>query len=56
METIYRIHKLGFQIKEIPIIFNDRTSGSSKMSKKVIFEAIYMVPLLRIKKIFGLLQ
>ena len=42
-------------IKEIPIIFNDRARGTSKMSKKVIFEAIYMVPLLKIKKIFKLL-
>ena len=56
VEMNIKSHDLGFSIKEIPIIFNDRTSGSSKMSKKVIFEAIYMVPLLRIKKIFGLLQ
>ena len=42
-------------IKEIPIIFNDRARGTSKMSKKVILEAIYMVPLLRLKKIFKLL-
>lgn len=45
----------GMSIKEIPIIFNDRACGTSKMSKKVIFEAIYMVPLLKIKKIFKLL-
>ena len=37
-------------IKEIPIIFNDRARGTSKMSKKVILEAIYMVPLLKFKK------
>ncbi len=45
----------GFKIKEIPIIFVDRTVGESKMSRKVIIEAIYMVPLLKIKKIFGLI-
>ena len=45
----------GMTIKEIPIIFNDRACGTSKMSKKVIFEAIYMVPLLKFKKIFRLL-
>jgi len=45
----------GFKIKEIPIIFTDRTVGESKMSKKIILEAIYMVPFLKIKKIFGLL-
>ena len=45
----------GFTIKEIPIIFYDRSIGSSKMSNKIIFEAIYMVPLLRIKKTFKLI-
>ncbi len=45
----------GFKIKEIPIIFVDRTVGESKMSRKVIFEAIYMVPFLKIKKIFRLI-
>jgi len=43
------------KIKEIPIIFNDRACGTSKMSKKVIFEAIYMVPLMKLKKIFKIL-
>jgi len=45
-----------FTIKEIPIVFTDRTVGSSKMSKRIIFEAIYMVPLLKIKKIFNLIN
>jgi len=31
METIFRIHKLGFQIKEIPIIFENRARGKSKI-------------------------
>ena len=42
----------NFKIKEIPIIFTDRAHGDSKMSKYVIFEAIYMVPYLFFKKIF----
>jgi len=45
----------GMSIKEVPIIFNDRACGTSKMSKRVIIEAIYMVPLLVVKKIFRLL-
>ena len=45
-----------FNIIEIPIVFTDRTLGESKMSKKIIFEAIYMVPFLRIKKIFNLFK
>tara|TARA_B100002052_G_C15843207_1_gene581187 strand:- start:431 stop:1150 length:720 start_codon:yes stop_codon:yes gene_type:complete len=44
----------NFDIKEQPIIFYDRTSGVSKMSKKIILEAIFRVPLFRIKKIFKL--
>ena len=43
----------NFTIKEIPIIFTDRKIGKSKMSKKVIFEAVYMVPYLMIKKYFN---
>jgi len=45
-----------YTIKEIPIIFYDRSIGTSKMSNRIIFEAIYMVPLLRIKKIFGVIH
>ena len=44
----------GFSLTEVPIIFHDRTVGESKMSKKIIFEAILKVPLFRIKKILGL--
>tara|TARA_B100001094_G_C18190124_1_gene806584 strand:+ start:3078 stop:3818 length:741 start_codon:yes stop_codon:yes gene_type:complete len=43
----------NFKIKEVPIVFTDRTKGESKMSKKVIFEAIYMVPYLFFKKIIN---
>ena len=43
----------GYKIKEIPIIFTDRTVGESKMSNKIVLEAIKVVPLLKIKKILG---
>ena len=46
----------GYSIKEIPIIFSDRSIGKSKMSKKIILEAIYMVPLLRMKKFFRIIK
>ena len=46
----------GFSIKETPIIFCDRTIGQSKMSKKIVFEAMYMVPILKIKKILRLIK
>jgi len=40
METIYRIDKLNFEIKEIPIIFKNRTQGKSKIPKIEIFRTI----------------
>ena len=55
VEMNIKAYAKGFSIKEVPIIFNDRACGTSKMSKKVIFEAIYMVPLLKIRKFFRLL-
>ena len=42
----------GFKIKEIPIIFHDRTVGESKMSKSIILEAVLMVPRLALKRLF----
>ena len=39
----YRLWKKGARIKEIPIIFVDRLEGESKMSKKIVYEAIFMV-------------
>jgi len=46
----------GFKLKEIPIVFTDRTIGESKMSKKIVIEAIKMVPYLKIKKILGMIK
>ena len=40
IEMKYAAYSLGFRLKEIPIIFRDRIEGSSKMSKKIIREAI----------------
>ncbi len=48
--------KKGFNVKEIPIIFVDRVKGKSKMSRKIVREAVTMVWKLRIKGIFGLLK
>ncbi|MCX7697756.1 MAG: polyprenol monophosphomannose synthase [Bacteroidales bacterium] len=47
IEMKYVAHKLGFKIKEIPIIFTDRRYGQSKMSKKIIREAFWGVLKLR---------
>ncbi|RLC45396.1 MAG: polyprenol monophosphomannose synthase [Candidatus Cloacimonadota bacterium] len=43
IEINYKVWKKGFRIKEIPIIFIDRRSGQSKMSKKIIIEAMFVV-------------
>jgi dolichol-phosphate mannosyltransferase len=45
--------KRGFRIKEIPIIFTDRRVGISKMSKKIVWEAIFMVWRLRLMSLVG---
>jgi dolichol-phosphate mannosyltransferase len=48
IETTYRVKRLGFRVVEIPITFSDREVGHSKMSKAVVLEAIWRVPLLRV--------
>lgn len=48
IEMNYRIWKQKGRIKEIPIIFIDRRSGVSKMNKKIVWEAIFMVWKLRL--------
>ena len=53
IEMSMRAWKKGFKIKEIPIIFVDRVAGSSKMSKRIVREAIWMVWLLRLRSAFG---
>ena len=53
IEMHFRAWRLGASIKEEPIIFVDRTIGESKMSKKIMYEAIWMVWRLRIWKTFG---
>ena len=47
IEMSYRVWKRGFRLFEIPIIFVDRTEGVSKMSKKIVREAVWMVWRLR---------
>lgn len=56
IEMNFKAWKKGFKIFEIPIIFMDRIEGSSKMSKKIVREAVWMVWKLRLQSIFGLLK
>jgi dolichol-phosphate mannosyltransferase len=53
IEMSFRAHRRGFRITEIPIIFTDRTEGQSKMSGKIIREAVWMVWRLRLQAIAG---
>ena len=53
IEMNFRAWIKGFKLVEHPIIFIDRTIGQSKMSRKIMFEAIWIVWRLRIWRIFG---
>jgi dolichol-phosphate mannosyltransferase len=47
IEVTYRALLAGFKVSEIPIVFPDRTAGSSKMSTRIALEAMWLVPRLR---------
>jgi dolichol-phosphate mannosyltransferase len=53
IEMSFIAWKKGFRLKEIPIVFTDRMEGQSKMNKRIVREAIWMVWWLRLRSIFG---
>jgi dolichol-phosphate mannosyltransferase len=53
IEMKYRAYAKNFTIKEVPVIFTDRTKGESKMSGSIIKEAIFGVISLRFRKFFN---
>jgi dolichol-phosphate mannosyltransferase len=53
IETTYRALRAGFRVVEIPITFVDREVGGSKMSRAIVLEAIWKVPLLRAAALAG---
>ena len=53
IEMNFKTWKKGFRVREIPIVFVDRVAGSSKMSKKIVREAVWMVWKLKILSLFG---
>lgn len=53
IEMKYTACKLGFTLKEVPIVFTDRTEGTSKMNKRIFKEAIFGVINLRLRGITG---
>lgn len=48
IELSYLAHRAGFRIVELPITFDERTEGRSKMSRAIVLEAVWRVPLLRL--------
>ena len=53
IETTFRALRAGFRVVEIPITFVDREAGGSKMSRAIVAEAIWKVPLLRLAALAG---
>ena len=55
IELTYRALRKGFRVREVPIRFSDRVVGGSKMSRAIVLEAIWKVPLLRLAALRGAL-
>lgn len=53
IEMSFRAWKKGFRLVEIPIVFTDRVEGHSKMNRKIVREAIWMVWWLRLLSLVG---
>jgi dolichol-phosphate mannosyltransferase len=51
IELTYRALRKGFCVREVPIRFTDRVVGGSKMSRAIVLEAIWKVPLLRLGRL-----
>jgi dolichol-phosphate mannosyltransferase len=53
IETTYRVTRAGLRVQEIPITFVERRAGASKMTGAIVAEAIWRVPLLRLRALVG---
>jgi dolichol-phosphate mannosyltransferase len=53
IETTYRVVRAGFRVVEVPIAFVDREHGHSKMSRAIVLEAVWKVPLVRLQALRG---
>ena len=56
IETTYRTLRKGFRVREIPIRFVDRVEGGSKMSRSIVIEGFWKVPVLRFAALRGRLR
>jgi len=53
IETTYRVSRAGLRVREIPITFVERRAGASKMTGSIVAEAMWRVPLLRLRALIG---
>jgi dolichol-phosphate mannosyltransferase len=53
IETTYRVLRAGLPVKEVPIRFSDRRVGESKMTRSIVAEAMWKVPVMRFKALTG---
>ena len=53
IEATYRVLRAGLRVKEIPIRFTERRAGASKMTGAIVAEAIWKVPLVRLRALAG---
>jgi dolichol-phosphate mannosyltransferase len=53
IETTFRVARAGLRVVEVPIVFSERRAGGSKMSKAIVFEALWKVVALRAGAIAG---
>jgi dolichol-phosphate mannosyltransferase len=53
IETTYRALRAGFRVVEVPIRFVDRERGGSKMSRGIVLEGMWKVPVLRLRALTG---
>ncbi len=53
IEVTYRVARAGLRVREVPITFVERRAGASKMTGSIVAEAMWRVPLLRLRALTG---
>jgi dolichol-phosphate mannosyltransferase len=53
IEATYRVKRAGLRIREVPITFVERRAGASKMTGSIVTEAMWRIPLLRLRALVG---
>ena len=50
VEVTYRAIRAGFRVVEVPIVFRERRVGASKMTRRIVAEAVWRVPVMRLRR------